>query len=242
MENKDLQFNNISMKIFSSNDWMKVTDVSFKEYIVEKPDANWQIVKTSKGFRLKFEFTNNKWVDKKIIYLQDKEVTDFLAVIYWLKKKWEFMRNKPTKKLTIENQWEHSFLKFQMEEQYAAKVDVYSAFQISNLGLAVIAKELKRKFWFTVWFKEALEQIKLVYSSWSWIPLANNSVTQTSNTATAATAPTAPVKTWTVVPCQWPWCNFKLDSEKHKSILYHSNNNFQKNLCFNCQKKAKWEA
>jgi len=33
-----------------------------------------------------------------------------------------------------------------MEEQYFAKIDAYSAFQISNLALAVLSKELERQY------------------------------------------------------------------------------------------------
>jgi len=239
------KFNNIWMKIFWSNDWMKVTDISFKEYIVEKKDLAWNIIsKESKWFRLKFEFTNDKWKNKKIMYLQDKEILDFLAVIYWLKKKGEFMRNNPTKKLSIENQWneelwkENSFLKFQMEDQYFSKIDTYSAFQISNLALAVLSKELERQYGFKVWLKDIMEQVKLIYNSTKASKIIVSDWTATTNTNTPV-AKAAPVAKWKKIPCQWVNCTYQLDEEKHKNILFHSNKNFQKNLCFNCQKKAK---
>jgi len=254
--------NNPNLKIFSSNDWMKVTDISLIEYTVDaktkdgktiplidkttnKPITytkwDWTIIwkneQESKWFRLKFEFTDDKWNTKKIIYLQEKEILDFLAVLYWLKKSAEFMRNNPIKKLSIENQWTHSFLRYNQEnKQYYAKVDTFSWFNISTLGLWVILKESKRTLKIPLSFQDVISQIKLIY----WDSAINIQANQKEESKSIDYSTTSfsdnNNSNWNdLIPCSE--CDFKLNPIKHSKVIDFSKKKYNKVLCYNCQQK-----
>lgn len=255
-------------KIFWSQDWLKVCDISILEYKRDKIDANGNLilafdsnnqpiyktdydgkkfkidpitgqkiqdtVKESKGWRVKLEFTDDGWKTKKIIYLQDEEISDFIAVILGKRDKWYFAREN--KNINIEFQGEHSFLKFTQKDNeinkiYAVKIDKFSGLRIITLWLIALQYEFKRVMWVTIDTKTLLSSIIELYSKEkinSIIP------TQTTTSNWVVQIQTVNTPTSNLPVCSS--CGKSFDIPKESKVIEFSINKFGKPVCYKCQK------
>lgn len=253
-----------SIKIFASIDWKKVIDISLIEYTVDKKDENWnniplvkdwieqfftksdwtqvpKYIQESKWWRIKFEFTNDGWQNKKIIYLQDNEVVELISVLYWKQQSAKFQRNKPTvKTFTIENQWEHCFLKFQQNwENFYWKSSKFHSLNISTFWLMLLSKEIKREQWIQLPAEIILKQIELISSSIIQKPTSVQKITENQNSQENLTN-SNPENIWNQEnssTCADCWT--QLDPETHWRIIEFSNKKFKRTVCYNCQQKLK---
>lgn len=260
-------------KIFGSQDWLKVCDISILEYTKDKLDKNGHVipafdannqpilkktftgkvevdqngtpiqdtVKESKGWRVKLEFTDDGWKTKKIIYLQDAEVADFIAILLGKKLSNKFQREN--KSVVVEYQGEHSFMKFSQKDWevskfYATKIDKFSGLKIIALCLTVLQLEFKREMGVGIDQKALLESIISLNTTNS------NVSTPVVSSPVISTVTTQPVNQTTSQSANWKIvckCGHELDPVKEFKVIDFSTKKFGTPTCFNCQQKLKWQ-
>lgn len=255
-------------KIFWSQDWLKVCDISILEYTKDKLDKSgnvipafdvnnqpifkktftWKIevdpqtnqpvqdtIKESKGWRVKLEFTDDGWKTKKIIYLQDWELAEFVAVLLGKKKDSKFSREN--KSVMVEFQGANSFMKFSQKDWevskfYATKIDKFSSLKIIALCISVLQIEFKREMWIWLDSKLISDVISGLYTE--TVSVSTPSVSQ--NTSTSQVTPQVPtVVSGDQVVCE---CGHVFDKVKEAKVIEFSTKKFGKPVCFNCQKKS----
>lgn len=259
-------FMTTGFKIFGSQDWLKVCDISILEYKKEKLDekgntiplmSNGQpvykmnytwtkisvdengqnivdTVKESKGWRLKLEFTDDGFKTKKIIYLQDGEVSDFIAILLWKKDKGYFAREN--KSVTVEYQGDNSFMKFSQKDNnvskfYPVKIDKFSSLRIIAFAVIVLQYEFKRDLGIAIDQKVILESIIGLNTKPS--QTVTVPVTQVWQTVTQEWVNTAPTTSVTPVCSD---CGKAFDMSKEEKVVKFSTQKFGKPVCFGCQK------
>jgi len=156
------KFNN-EFKVYGSKDGKKACDVSIINHTRTNEETN---EVSNKGFKVKLEFTDNGFQDKKIIMLEKSELTDLLAVFNGYSKSVECMRNNPVKKFKFENQVTHYFVSFSQEKsKYGIKFSKFDAIKCETLILAVLQKNFYNELGIQMTKEEIINVCKNVYGS-----------------------------------------------------------------------------
>lgn len=193
--------------------------------------------KESKGWRLKFEFTDDGWKTKKIIFLQDWEIADFIAVINGVKS--AITCKRENKNISIENQGTHSFVKFNQKDSevakfYVSKIDLFAWLRITALGLVVLQLEFKRDL--GIWVEQKVLLESILNLNW-WL---------TSSTVSTSSAPIKkedPIVSSTTQNTSTDWevkctdCWHTFDLSKEQKVVDFSTKKFWTPVCYNCQQK-----
>lgn len=255
-----------SFKIFSSTDGKKVLDFSshlYKKdvlnpdkspkYVLDsdwqplrKVNAKWEtqyVVEQSEvGYRLKIEWTDNGWNTKGIIFLQDQEVSDFMAVL--LGKLKSAKAQRPDKTLTIEHQDQHCFVTLyvknvwnEVNKKYSGKITAISAIKLLALWTHVLQQDLIRELELNLGGGIIKELVSDIYSSFKKPsePEINphTNFSSTSNQPVQGVQSNQQTLTDTGVSCSKCWKH--MDPVKESKVISYSTQKYGQPVCYSCQ-------
>lgn len=230
-------YKNTWFKIYGSVDGLKVCDVALIHHT--RKDDETEDVK-DKGYKLRFEFTNDGFKTKKIIMLEKMELTEVLSVLKGVSNNMESKRKDPLKAFSLKNQGDTFYISFrQGKENYWFKVTRFDAVRIVALILTALQKNFATDMGVVMTKDEILSSFDVVYTA---VYVEQPKVVET----TEVVDENAPVKTVEasekVVEASKNTdtcsdCGVEMDKVKFEKVIKYSNSKFGKCLCMNCQKK-----
>lgn len=230
-----ITYKNTWFKIYGSTDWLKVCDVALIHH-TRKNDETEEV--KDKGYKIRFEFTNDWFETKKIIMLEKMELTEVLSVLKGISNRMESKRKNPLKAFSLKNQWETFYASFRQDkENFGFKVTRFDAVRIVALILTALQKNFAADMGVSMTKDEILSSFDVVYTP---LPVetaetVDINTTETEKKPENTEESSTSEKKENIETCAD--CGVSMDKTKFEKVIKYSTSKFGKCLCMNCQKK-----
>jgi hypothetical protein len=176
--------------------------------------------------------------------LERQELLELLLLLKWDIKSVSFKRKEPLKSFSMENQWTHSFIKYnQSNIFYTTKLSKYDELKLLWFLLTIIQKNFKKEMSLNITKDEILNMASfLSFDNWDKTSQNNyNWNTKNLSDKSEVWNDTNNIITENkdkleVNSCNCSNCWKLMSKEKEQKVIDFSLKKYNKILCLNCQK------